>query len=364
MARRRQMRIDPSVFLQQQGGGDEASQLAMAMEMLGFGKGQEGVRGQLALGREQLQEEAGYHGRGQDIEEKRLAEETKRTAGQEAFNQWVKEQEIERQKEERKYRADQLAGESMKGRLDVAKTMMSDTGIPIADRQKMWAQFDPAIKDMLAAGAEQADKTKVEELLPKLQAVYAKGAPKGELEALLAGYPKNILQRPEIDWQKEAQGIPAAQPGWLSRIFGGGAGTPTAPPVGQGGITPVQGRRGYGTVPGQETTGKPLTEIIGLQDPLRYIREQPKPPVEVVTEKPFSYEEGYPSAQPNYMSGIQTPLPMDVINRIESDPRYMSAEQELLKSAMDWWNKGAPAPSGGPSAMPPRILPLGQMAPY
>jgi hypothetical protein len=243
------------------------------------------------------------------------------------------------------------------------------------ERQLIIGNFNPRAAAAFQKGEEAKKEIATGKFKKGLEQAYKAAGEKGrpgdvakyvETQKAIPGI-EEIMQDPSVRWQELNQGLPAPQPGFLDRLLGaiGGKSVPAPPPpVGQGGVTPIEGRRGYGAVPGVATTGKPLTEIIGLQDPLRYIREQPKPPVEVVTEKPFSYEEGYPSAQPNYMSGIQTPLPMDVINRIESDPRYMSAEQELLKSAMDWWNKGAPAVAGGPSAMPPRILPLGQMAPF
>jgi hypothetical protein len=77
-------------------------------------------------------------------------------------------------------------------------------------------------------------------------------------------------------------------------------------------------------------------------------------PVAVPQEAAFAYEEGYPSAQPDYMYGIQTPIPADVINRVEADPRYMTAEQELLMKLRNWW---------GGNQEPVSALNVGEYAP-
>jgi hypothetical protein len=146
------------------------------------------------------------------------------------------------------------------------------------------------------------------------------------------------------DWQRLNQGMPAPQPGLLSRLFGGGAGAGT-----QTAVTAPGSAMPVGSAP-------PLNPALakgeaGRRASLARTTVQP--------EAEFEYLPGYPSAKPDYMYGIKTPIPADVVNRIETDPRYQSAEAELVKGAMDWWNKRGETPfrsmAGGPSAMPPTI---------
>jgi hypothetical protein len=375
MARRRQMRIDPSAFLQQQEDGGMGD-LETLMKLLGLGEGQ---GEQERLNKAQQSQQAYYEGligqqqaaggrAEQELADRRAEA---KAAGEErlaaaALRKLQEEELINARNRDIQYKKDALAQAAMEKALEGVTDPK--------ERQAIIGNFNPEAAAAFQKGEEAKKGIATEKFSKELGKAYKTAGEKGTTKGITGFLEQQEKTNPyyeellkSADWPALNAGLPAPQPGILDRLLGAisGKSVPTPPPpVGQGGATPVEGRRRYGSVPGQETTGKPLTEIIGLQDPLRYIREQAKPPVEVVPEKPFSYEEGYPSAQPNYMSGIQTPLPMDVINRIESDPRYMSAEQELLKSAMDWWNKGAPAPSGGPSAMPPRILPLGQMAPF
>jgi hypothetical protein len=346
---RRQFYIEPKAFAQGDGGG--LKDLATLMGLLGLGEGQGKEERQ---SREQQAQQAYYEGLiGQQAAaggraEQELADRRTeaKAAGEErlaaAALRKLQEEELGKARErDTQFKEDTLAQAAMEKALEG----VSD----LKERQAIIGNFNPRAAAAFQKGEEAKKGIATGKFKKGLEQAYKTAGEKGrpgdvakylETQKAIPGI-EEIMQDPSIGWQALNQGMPAAQPSWLSRMLGGG-GTP-APAVGQGSVPPPalaqSGRRGYGAVPGQETSGKPLTEIIGLQDPFRYMRGQPKPPVEVVTEKPFSYEEGYPSAQPNYMSGIQTPLPMDVINRIESDPRYQSAESQLLKSAMDWWNK-------------------------
>jgi hypothetical protein len=283
MARRRQMRIDPSVFLQQQG-GDEKSQMEMAMEMLGFGRGEGQARGQLQLGREQLQEQAGYHGRGQDIEEKRLKAETERTAAQEAFNNWLKQQEVTRQKEEREYRANQLLSEKQKSR-DTLNSKLIEFAAP-EDRPGLMAEMSEEAQQFELKKQAMKQNQIARTTLQSVQQAYKTGDPK-QIQAAIAAVSPEILQRPEFEWEKWNQAMPAPKPGLLERLMHLGGSekerataeaAKVAPPPTEGTVggatprpmaftgyePPVEGpvRRGYGAVPGGENIGPALPELL------------------------------------------------------------------------------------------------------
>ena len=326
MARRRQMRIDPSVFLQQQGGGDEASQLAMAMEMLGFGKGEQLGRGRLGLEREQLAADIGLKGRGQDIEERKLAAEIKKAEAQEEFNNWVKAKTLEGQEEERKYKADELLSKAQQSR-DVLNARILEFETDADKRRALIGAMSPEA---------QAGYTKLEavqqnklagDVLKNVQAAYKTGN-KGQIETALTGVPQEILQRPEFEWQKWNQGMPGPQPGFWERLrnLGGSekeravaeAAKVAPPPSGPAPSTvspttrpmvftgyeaPVEGpvRRGYGAAPGGDVgpaLPELLAKILGPAAPPSSGRGYYTPQTPVEVPPAFDYMAGGPSAMP------------------------------------------------------------------
>ena len=192
MARRRidggGSRLDPSMFLQGQGGGSPMEQMGMALKLLGMGEERE-------LGREEQEALNAYRMGGLEQAGAKTASDIALAESQMALNEQLKKASTDEARDKTAYQKRVLENDAMKARLDVAKTMMADTNIPIADRQRMWAEFDPAIKGMLATGAEQANKRAAQGLIPQIQAVYGKPE---ELKNLLAAVPEEVLQRPEI----------------------------------------------------------------------------------------------------------------------------------------------------------------------
>jgi hypothetical protein len=54
-----------------------------------------------------------------------------------------------------------------------------------------------------------------------------------------------------------------------------------------------------------------------------------------------------------------TESPVDITNRIESDPRYQSAEVNTLNAIKDWWNKVGLEPMTSPAVAPEAVSPRG-----
>jgi hypothetical protein len=210
MARRRRSGINPSVFLQQQG-GDDRDQMAIAMEMLGFGKGDRFGREKLGLEREQLAADIGLKGRGQELEEKRLTAELDRTAKQEAFNNWVKEQTLQGQEEEREFKANQLLSEAQKSR-DTLNAKILEFETDPEKRRALITSMSPEAQAGYTKleAAQQGGAAK--NLLPLVQEAYKKGDV-GLIKQLTEKVPQEILQRPEFDWQKWNEGLANAPKG-------------------------------------------------------------------------------------------------------------------------------------------------------
>lgn len=271
MARRRQMRIDPSVFLQQQG-GDEKTQMAMAMEMLGFGQGEGRARGELQLGREQLEETARTHGRGQDIEEQRLKAEIDRTSAQEAFNNWVKGQEIIRQGEERKYRADQLTSERQKS-IDATNAKLIEFAAP-EDRAGLMAEMSPDAQRYELKKQALLQNTAAKNLLPQVQEAYKKGDV--DLIKKLAAANPEISQRPEFEWEKWNQGMPAPKVGLaeLARTTS----APEAPVRSEAPLAWLLDKIRTTPLPGSREGAEALQNVVGL--------ERRMPPVNAMVPSP------------------------------------------------------------------------------
>ena len=111
---------------------------------------------------------------------------------------------------------------------------------------------------------------------------------------------------------------------------------------------PLVDARDYSKFPGsvedliRASSGQPLPELQFVQ-PRQPVANAPAP-----APSNF-YEEGYPSAKPDYMYGIQTPVAADVINKYANDPRFTPVEDELMAKLKGWWNQPkAPVASGLP----------------
>ena len=201
------------------GGGGRGQQaidpMASAMQLLGFGqKLQESQSAREQQAAENLIKQAQTQQTGaKTASDIALAESTM------DLNKQLKQASIDEALGRINYQTEQLANEKFKAQADMAKTMMADTSIPIADRMRMWGALDPAIKNMLDVGAEAANKTKAQALVPGIKAVYGKPE---ELKNLLAGVPQEILERPEIPWQQMNEELGRQQAGSLSGAAGGG----------------------------------------------------------------------------------------------------------------------------------------------
>ena len=201
MARRRQFDDEDAaaeaMFLQRPQGGDMASQLATVLQLLGLSPQQEQMRQEAGLGRAQLEALRMF----QEGQLKQTGAKTQSdidlAKSQMALNEQLKKASTDEALARVELQKQQLANQATESRLGVLKQYMADPNVPMADKQKAWGEFDPAIQGMLAATAEGANKAKARELIPELQAVYGKPE---QLKNLLARQSPEVLQRPEIPW--------------------------------------------------------------------------------------------------------------------------------------------------------------------
>jgi hypothetical protein len=154
-------------------------------------------------------------------------------------------------------------------------------------------------------------KRSLEGLSPEDLAVIAPGEAAGGAQGQPVGEPtKSVIDRLT---SPEGVRIPYPDPGALKALL------PTAPMV---------------TVDPELQSG-------------RGVRPSPPP----ASNAGFEYLPGYPSAQPNYMYGIQTPLPGEIQARYDQDPAYMTVEQEILRSIFGNRPPGPAAPPGQSSRL-------------
>ena len=190
------------------GGDDMASQMAMALNLLGLGPQQQQQREELGLRREDIESQRTAREAASDVAAKTLAETTRGNLATEAFQQWTRQQAADALTRETEFKTAQLKNEAMKNRLDVLKTYVSDTSIPVAERQKAWATLDPDIQQMLTKQAEAANRAEALKQAPNIRAVYGKPE---QLKNLLSGIPQEVLQRPELPWGQWNQELAAEQ---------------------------------------------------------------------------------------------------------------------------------------------------------
>jgi hypothetical protein len=344
---RPQFNIKPKAQQQQGGGGFK--DLASLMELLGLGS-EQGLetRKEETAAKSQQALQAYYEG---------LVGQQK--AGTEAQTATEREklglQEKQLAAQERAALAAELAQREAK-EFQQQATLRDIAAKDLPKLQEALAGRDAEEKEILLKAANV--KEGLEEIAKKRQGKFTTGLGKAyegfaKDPKAIAAFLKAQENKPgyeemvkSADWQTLNQGLPAAQPGLLSRLFGG-AGTPAAVTASSVGPATVGN---YGPMAAPEapeyrygTGTRVIPAVGGIEKPVTVPAE-------------FRYEEGYPSAKPNYMYGIKTPIPADVINRVESDPRYRSAEQDVLLAIKDWWNRER-APSEAINAVGSEVTP-------
>ena len=212
MARRRLdrggSRLDPSMFLQGQGGGSPMEQMGMALKLLGMGEEREQ---EYELGQMQLQELLSRYGGQRELEEKKLASEERRAGEQTAFNNWLKEQSIRQADAEAKYKRDLLTGEAQKSR-DVLNAKILENVTDPAERAALIGEMSEEGQRGYAKLEAAKQGNAVRTLVPAVRTAYEKGDA-GLIKQLTEGVAPEVLQRPEFEWQKWNQGLGARQAG-------------------------------------------------------------------------------------------------------------------------------------------------------
>jgi hypothetical protein len=220
----RRLQFDPSAFLQGDGGNKGDTAMEMAMRLMGYG-GRASPE-ELGLSREKLLADIAGQTGTQDIERQKLEELRRSNLSAEEFQKFQKEQLLKNAADELKYKQDVLGLDREKAEMSLASDIIKDVSTTAEQKQAIFRQFSPRAQQMLQAQAEQAQRKQALDLLPKLQAVYAKGAPQGELKTLLAGYGEDVLRRPEIPWEPLNQSLVAAKQEAAGKPFAGALSAP------------------------------------------------------------------------------------------------------------------------------------------
>jgi hypothetical protein len=285
---------------QQQGGGGGLKDLATLMGLLGLGEGQGEEERQ---SKAQQAQQAYYEGLiGQQVaaggrEQEKLGM-TKAEAAAAAKERLAAEearQETRRYQQEATLR-DIKARESEEGYKNFAQIMASPDYTQ-EEKRRIASKRSPEA----AAVEAEIKKEKGEKFTAGLEEAY-KGAAKNpksiaaflESQKAIPDYEEMLKS---VDWQRLNQGMPAPQPGLLSRLLGGGgAGTPAVSAVGQGGVWQHQ-------IPQATEFRRPEEE-----QQVALPTESVPPSVDKVMEvagvtgrnaaPPFVYEPGGPSAMP------------------------------------------------------------------
>lgn len=413
MARRRDY-IDPMAFVnQQQQGGGGLKDLASLMGLLGLGEGQgeeeRQSKAQQALQayyEGQIAQQAAAGGRSKEELDIRRGELTGAAEERKAAAQ-------ERSAAE-KYRQEQAARE-IQAKEDLAAVntlnqIMGSTDFTKEEKRAAAMKVNPRVAAGIQEEMAAAKKGRQEKFTTGLEGAY-KGFAKDPktIAAFLktqGAVPDYAEMLKSADWQALNQGMPAAQPGWLSRMFGGGsereravaAAAKVAPPAvaGEASVSPsvvpaaprpmaftgyepvVEGpiRRGYGAVREGTVGGPALPELLskalglaappstgrGYYTPNAPIVEAPVgPPVDKVMEvagvtdrnaaAPFVSAPGGPSAMPGVVQqpGFLENFLKQISDYGASRPERVPAERYPYPIG-----HGVPPPMGGP--IDPRLL--------
>lgn len=102
----------------------------------------------------------------------------------------------------RKFEEAQLENERRKAEMGMLQEYFKTLPADKMDKaMEMMAGYSEPVKRMVLGGREEALKGRALAALPGLEAGYTKGDPK-QIAAAIQGLPQEVLQRPEIDWQK------------------------------------------------------------------------------------------------------------------------------------------------------------------
>jgi hypothetical protein len=341
--------------LQQQGGGGGLKDLGVLMGLLGLGPEQDE---QERLNKAQQTQQAYYEGMigQQQAAGRRSQEELDIRRGELTAAAEERKAAAQERIAAEKFRQEQLireaqAKESEEEYKNFVQIMASPDYTP-AEKRRIASKRSPGA----AAVEAEMKKERVGEFTKGLEDVYKKG-PKQ-----IATYLKNqeaipgmkeVMQDPGIRWAELNAGMPAAQPGFLSRLLGGGSereravatAAKVAPvPAGEASVSPstvvpnvpmggavprpmaftgyepaVEGpiRGGYGAVPGGAAGTPPLDILMNVlasrEIPSRPGYYTPRTPVEV---PPAAFESmaGGPSAMP---PGVQPQVPLnDLLSKL------------------------------------------------
>lgn len=199
---------DDAIMQQFFGGGGQGRMdpMALAMQILEMGRKGREFETTSGLSREEHQAMNKYR---QDV----LAQEGVKQASEIGLADIQKQallDEIAGRKTEagakRKFEEAQLENERRKAEMGMLQEYFKTLPADKMDKaMEMMAGYSEPVKRMMLGGREEALKGRALAALPGLEAGYTKGDPK-QIAAAIQGLPQEVLQRPEIDWQKLAQG--------------------------------------------------------------------------------------------------------------------------------------------------------------
>jgi hypothetical protein len=204
----RRLQFDPTAFLQG-GGGDKNDAMAMAMQLMGYGRGASPE--ELGLSRERLLAEIAGQTGTQDIERQKLAAEQARLASQETFQNWTKQAEHERALAELAYRTKEEEGKRQSSQ-DVLNAKIYELAAP-EERPGLLKNMSEAGRKTVLETEAAKQRAGARDLLPMVKQAYEKGDV-GLIRQLTEKVDPAILQRPEFEWEKWNQElVPASHRG-------------------------------------------------------------------------------------------------------------------------------------------------------
>jgi hypothetical protein len=214
----RRLQFDPTAFLQ--GDGKDEGDTAMAMQLMGYGRGASPE--ELGLSREKLLADIAGQTGTQDIQRQQLEETRRSNLSAEDFQKFQKEQLLKNAADELKYKQDVLGQEGRKNEMAmVSDYIKNHPELSPQQVEGMIGGFSPTMKQFFTGAADQAQAAKASALLPSIQAAYKTGHPEEALKAMFADpNMAAILKRPEIPWQQLNESLGAQQ----SKSLTGGAG--------------------------------------------------------------------------------------------------------------------------------------------
>ena len=357
MARRRDG-IDPMAFVTQQEGDGGLKDLGVLMGLLGLGPGEE-EEGRLAKGQQAQQayyegmigQQAAAGGRAEQELADRRAE--AKAAGEErlaaAALRKLQEQElIDARSRDIQYKEDTLAQTAMEKALEGVNDPK--------ERQAIIGNFNPRAAAAFQKGEEAKKGIATGRFKKGLEQAYKTAGEKGrpgdvakylKTQEVIPGM-EEIMQDPSVEWQRLNQGMPAPQPGWLSRMFGdGGAGTPAAvapssfrPIAPENFSTPLSGSMGMAAAPQLPPVPPPVDKVMEVAG----VTGRNAAP-------PFVYEPGGPSAMPGV---VQQPGFLENFLKQISDYTASRPERVPVERYPYPIGHGVPPTVGGP--IDPRLL--------